>query len=79
MSDESEVPMELSVAKQYMLDYANDMVIITKASPIEAPHGPEIIWVNNTFTHITKYSKKEVIGKTPRLLQGSDTSKKRLK
>lgn len=48
---------------------ANDAVVITEAEPIEKP-GPRIIYVNDAFTRLTGYTKEEIIGKTPRILQG---------
>ena len=50
----------------------NDAVIITEAEPIDAP-GPRIIYVNEAFTRITGYRPDEVLGKTPRILQGAKT------
>jgi PAS domain S-box-containing protein len=50
----------------------NDAVIITEAEPIDAP-GPRILYVNEAFTHITGYQPEEVLGKTPRILQGPKT------
>lgn len=61
-----------------------DSILITTLE-LEKP-GPEIVYVNDGFTRMTGYSKEEVIGKTPRILQGPktdrkvlDTLKKRLK
>ncbi|MCL1472469.1 PAS domain S-box protein [Argonema antarcticum] len=48
---------------------ANDAVIITEAEPIEES-GPRIIYVNDAFTRMTGYTQQEVLGKTPRILQG---------
>jgi PAS domain S-box-containing protein len=48
---------------------SNDAVLITDASPIDEP-GPKIVYVNSAFTKMTGYEPEEVIGKTPRLLQG---------
>ncbi|GAB4383448.1 MAG: hypothetical protein Kow00121_45320 [Elainellaceae cyanobacterium] len=48
---------------------ANDSVIITEAEPINSP-GPRIVYVNEAFTRETGYTLSEVIGKTPRILQG---------
>ncbi len=39
------------------------------------PPGPEIVYVNPAFTRITGYAAKEVIGKTPRILQGLKTER----
>jgi PAS domain S-box-containing protein len=55
----------------------SDMVIITEAEPIEG-EGPKIIYVNDAFMSGTGYSKEDVIGKTPRLLQGPKTDKQEL-
>jgi len=53
---------------------ANDAVLITEAEPIDLP-GPRIIYVNDAFTRMTGYSAEEVLGRTPRLLQGSLSSR----
>lgn len=50
----------------------NDAVIITEAEPIDTP-GPRILYVNEAFTRITGYEPEEVLGKTPRILQGPKT------
>ncbi|MES2559309.1 MAG: PAS domain S-box protein [Bacteroidota bacterium] len=47
----------------------NDAVLITEAEPMAAP-GPRIIYVNEAFTRMTGYTLEEVIGKSPRILQG---------
>lgn len=48
-----------------------DSILITELE-LEKP-GPQIVYVNNGFTKITGYSREEVIGKTPRILQGPKT------
>ncbi|HBB34853.1 MAG TPA: histidine kinase [Cyanobacteria bacterium UBA8803] len=50
----------------------NDAVLITEAEPIDEP-GPRIIYVNPAFTRMTGYTLEEVVGKTPRILQGEKT------
>ena len=55
----------------------NDAVIVTEAEPIDDP-GPRIIYVNEAFTRITGYQPKEVLGKTPRILQGPKTDQAEL-
>jgi diguanylate cyclase (GGDEF)-like protein/PAS domain S-box-containing protein len=55
------------------LHHAFDAVIITSAD-LELP-GPEIIYVNPAFCQMTGYEPHEVIGKTPRILQGPRTSR----
>ena len=41
---------------------------------MDAP-GPEIIYVNTAFTRMTGYSAGELIGQTPRILQGPETDR----
>ena len=55
----------------------NDAVLITEAEPFDRP-GPRIIYVNEAFTKLTGYTAKEVIGKTPRILQGSKSDREEL-
>lgn len=60
-----------------VVTYANDSVVITEAEPITGDH-PKIIYVNDSFTKTTGYTLEEVVGKTPRLLQGPDTDRQAL-
>lgn len=53
---------------------AEDSVLITDAE-LEPP-GPRIVFVNPGFTRLTGYSGKEVLGQTPRILQGPKTDRK---
>ena len=55
----------------------NDAVLITEAEPFDEP-GPRILYVNNAFTKMTGYTAEEVIGKTPRMLQGPKSDKNEL-
>lgn len=57
---------------QSAVEQATEAVLITEGAPLDAP-GPRIQYVNPAFTDITGYAPEEVIGKTPRLLQGPDT------
>lgn len=50
-----------------------DSILITELD-LEKP-GPKIVYVNDGFTKMTGYSKEEVIGKTPRILQGEKTDR----
>ena len=56
---------------------ANDAIVITEAEPIDEP-GPRIIYVNQAFTRMTGYSAEEVLGKTPRILQGPNSDRTQL-
>ncbi len=51
-----------------------DAVLITEAEPFDQP-GPRIIYVNEAFTKMTGYTAAEVIGKTPRILQGPNSDR----
>ncbi len=50
---------------------AKESILITDAV-LDLP-GPRILFVNPAFTKMTGYSEAEVIGKTPRILQGART------
>lgn len=54
-----------------------DSILITSAEPIHAP-GPQIIYVNEAFTRMTGYQPEDVIGLTPRILQGPGTNRRDL-
>lgn len=49
-------------------------IMITELN-IEKP-GPKIVYVNDGFCQMTGYERDEVIGKTPRLLQGPKTDRR---
>lgn len=53
-----------------------DAILITELS-LESP-GPRIVYVNPGFTEMTGYTREEVIGKTPRILQGPKTDQETL-
>lgn len=55
----------------------NDIVLITEAEPINPP-GPRIVFVNDAFVRRTGYSREEVMGKSPALLQGPRTQRAEL-
>jgi len=50
-----------------------DSILITEIE-LEKP-GPKIVYVNDGFCKMTGYSKDEVLGKTPRILQGPKTDR----
>lgn len=47
----------------------SDPVLITEAEPFDHP-GPRILFVNEAFGRQTGYSLHEVVGRSPRILQG---------
>jgi PAS domain S-box-containing protein len=56
--------------------HAYDAVLITDSS-LDFPH-PKILYVNPSFCKMTGYAPEELIGKTPRILQGPRTDRKKL-
>lgn len=60
------------------IEHLNDVLIITQAEPINAPEGPLVVYANNAFPQRTGYTLEEVLGKTPRMLQGPKTQRDRL-
>ena len=52
-----------------------DVIIVTEAESIERPFGPKIVYVNKAFETMSGYRSDEVIGETPRILQGQETDK----
>ena len=63
--------LEASVAR------LNDMVVITDARQLDHP-GPQIEFVNEAFMRRTGYTRHELVGATPRLLQGALTGRAEL-
>jgi len=41
--------------------------------------GPQIIYVNPAFSRLTGYQRQELVGQTPRILQGEETSRETLR
>ena len=62
---------------QTSISRLNDMVLITEASSINAP-GPRIVFVNDAFERHTGYSRSDVLGRSPRFLQGPNTARSEL-
>jgi len=56
-----------------IVKFTNDVVIVTTAGTSDDPEQ-RIVYVNQAFENLTEYSKEDVIGKSPRLLQGKETS-----
>ena len=54
-------------------EYASYSVLITTCE-LDAP-GPLIVYANDEFTRMTQYRLDEVMGRSPRLLQGPDTDR----
>lgn len=55
----------------------NDIVLITEADPIDEP-GPRIVYANPAFLRVMGYPLEEVLGRSPRFLQGEATQREAL-
>jgi PAS domain S-box-containing protein len=56
-----------------VVHFSEDSIVVTDTC-LDSP-GPKIIYVNPGFTKMTGYKPEEVIGKTPRILQGPKTNR----
>ncbi len=66
--------MQLDDILRGLHEHMNDAVVVSEAEPVANP-GPSIVWVNRAFTEMTGYTMAEVVGQSPRLLQGPETDK----
>jgi PAS domain S-box-containing protein len=66
-----------SVLLAHAMQHTSDAVLITTAVPIDRP-GPAIVFANNAFYRMSGYKYDEVVGKTPRFLQGELTERHEL-
>ena len=57
-----------------VMSHANDGILITEAEPFDRP-GPRILYVNDAITKHTGYRQDQLIGLTPRVLQGPLTDR----
>ncbi len=56
---------------------SKDGILITEAGHLDKP-SPKLLYVNKAFTSITGYDLAEVLGQTPRMLQGPKTDRNQL-
>ncbi len=69
MNEYSKIPIDWPVMSECM----TESVLITDAT-LDEP-GPFIIYVNPAFERMTGWKKEEVLGKSPRILQGPNTER----
>ncbi|MEO1340679.1 MAG: PAS domain S-box protein, partial [Cyanobacteria bacterium J06635_13] len=74
ISEREQIDERLRLLESVIVN-ANDAVVITEAESLTAPEHPKIVYVNEAFSDITGYTPAEVIGKTPRILQGEKTDR----
>lgn len=69
--------MNLDAAKGisplHVLEAAVESILVTTAD-LDAP-GPAIVYVNPAFERMTGWSREEIVGQSPRVLQGPHTDK----
>lgn len=65
--DESELGKSLNLLRNI-----KDPVLVTEVEPIELP-GPRIIFCNLAYELESGYKSQEILGKSPRILQGVET------
>ncbi|ONF92425.1 PAS domain-containing sensor histidine kinase [Leptospira santarosai] len=62
---------------EILVHQISDSILVTDAQ-LELP-GPKIIFVNPAFCKMTGYSKVDLVGQTPRILQGPLTNRKTMR
>lgn len=68
-----EAPDQILRLVKAAVEHVSYAVLITTADV--APPGPQIVYVTPAFTRMTGYAADEIIGKTPRVLQGPNTDR----
>ncbi|MFT6096400.1 MAG: PAS domain S-box-containing protein [Nonlabens sp.] len=76
ITDKMEEKRQLKLLES-VVTHAKDAVLITEAELLDAP-GPKVIFINEAFTKMTGYTAEDIIGKTPRILQGPKSDRKEL-
>lgn len=66
--------MQLKFDWLIVLENLRRGIMVTDVT-LEGPFGPRIIYVNRAWLQMTGYSRDELAGKTPRMLQGKHTDR----
>lgn len=70
----TEAPEQRAQLHRDIVEHANDAIVVCEGEPIDLP-GPRILFVNPAFERMTGYKAAEVVGLTPRILQGPGTDR----
>ncbi|MDT8856191.1 diguanylate cyclase [Paracoccaceae bacterium Fryx2] len=65
-------------AMRALVEAVNDAILITTV-PETDPNGPSIVYANPAFCRIAGYRQDELIGKSPRIMQGPGTDQNALR
>lgn len=68
------LPQDLLLSSSVVFEQLFNAVLITDAT-LEGPDGPKILYVNPAFEKMSGYKLEEIVGKTPRILQGAKTER----
>jgi two-component system, cell cycle sensor histidine kinase and response regulator CckA len=60
------------------IEHSPEAILLTEGFPVESP-GPRIMYVNRAFTQMTGFTPEDIVGKTPRVMNGPETAKETLK
>lgn len=74
----SQQASERLLMHQRILEQVRDAVIVTTAEPMASP-GPVIVYANAAAQRQTGYRLGELVGRTPRMLQGPETAPEALR
>lgn len=73
VTDQKRRESELRLVQE-VIEEMDSAVLVTEGAFLDEP-GPRIVYANPAFEDMTGYTKKEVIGRTPRILQGPETDR----
>jgi two-component system OmpR family sensor kinase len=66
--------MQLNFDWLIVLENLRRGIVVTDAN-LDPPHGPRIVYVNRAWLKMTGYTRDDIRGKTPRILQGKHTNR----